>query len=636
MKSENVANSLNQNKGGWQKRLIETLSVLLCLFVFGTTLFGHFPNIQHRAIILFVCFLMGFLIYPSGKKKNRLTVWFDWLLIAGTFVSCLHVYLTYWDFMLDPATPEPLDLVMGCILVFCILELSRRCLGWVFTILILVFCAYALLGHLIPGTLGHGGTRWQMLLDMLYLSTDGIWGSLMAIFVGLLVLFVIFSSLIMSTGGGQTFLEIAKLIGGRMRGGPAKIAVVSSALVGSITGSSVTNVALTGNFTIPMMKRLGYRAEVAGGIEATASSGGQITPPLMGAGLFLMAELLDLDVSRIMLYALVPASLFYVAVLSSVHFDSCVEDIQAIPEDEIPHLKDMIKFSVWGPVVLPFITLVLGIIYGYSVDLAILMSIGVLLISYLVGVRSLNELKEKVITVFRALAASARPLVSLCALICAAGLLVGVIGYVGIGVKFSELVLTLGGGYMWPTLILSAIVVLIIGMGIPTTAAYVLAASVIAVTFQKMGIGELQAHMFIFYFATLSAITPPVCAAVFVAAGLAEASWLKVAWHTVRFAMIKYIMPFLFIFNPAILMQGEPLDVGITWITCALGAVYMSSAFSGFLFAHLAYWERGLACIASVLLFYPSRFSNLAGLVLIIILSIWNWKKLKNQKSDLN
>jgi TRAP-type uncharacterized transport system fused permease subunit len=214
----------------------------------------------------------------------------------------------------------------------------------------------------------------------------------------------------------------------------------------------------------------------------------------------------------------------------------------------------------------------------------------------------------------------------LCALICAAGLLVGVIGYVGIGVKFSELVLRVGGGYLWPTLVLAGIVVIIIGMGIPTTAAYVLAASVIAVAFQKLGIGELQAHMFIFYFATLSAITPPVCAAVFVAAGIADANWVRVAFHTVRFAIIKYILPFLFIFHPTVLMQGDPLTVARTIGTCAIGAVFLSASFSGYFLAPLKAWERAIFGVGAVMTLWPELTTSLVGLLVLIVMVSWNWR----------
>ena len=569
---------------------------------------------------------MGFLLYPGRKKDDSGPRWYDWVLISGTFAACLHAYLNYWDFMLDPGTPETLDLIFGIFLIISVLELARRCIGWTFSFLIIFFIAYALLGHLIPGRLGHGVTRWQMLVDMLYLSTDGIWGILVAIFASLLSLFVIFSSVMISTGGANTIIEMAKFIGGRMRGGPAKIAVISSAMIGSISGSAVINVAMTGNFTIPMMKRLGYKSEVAGGIEATASSAGQITPPLMGAGLFLMAEFLEIEVPLIMLYAMVPALLFYIGVLSSVHFDSARFNIKPIPTDEIPKLRSFLQFSVWAPVILPFAVLISAIVLGYSVSLSVLFGIFTLLACYLVPSRSMTDLKNRLIKIVVAQAGTAKPLVSLCSLLCAAGLLIGVIGYVGIGVKFSEIVLTIGHGYLLPTLVLAGVVVIILGMGIPTTAAYVLSASVIAVAFQKLGIGELQAHMFIFYFATLSAITPPVCAAVFVAAGIAEADWMKVALHTVRFALIKYILPFLFIFHPSILLQGHPLIIFVTIATCSIGAVFLSASFSGYFISNLKPFERFLFGIGAIMMLWPEIYTSILGLFVLATMVFWNWK----------
>ena len=611
---------------GWQKIVVQILAVTLCGFLFWTTIFGRLPNIQHRAIVLFICFAMGFILFPGSKKSNGRIPWYDWLLIIGTFAACLHVYIKYWDFMLDPATPEVPDLILGLFLLFAILELSRRCIGWTFAILLIAFVAYAIFGHLIPGRLGHGGTRWQMLVDMLYLTTDGIWGLLMSMFVSLLSLFIIFSSFMMSTGAGNVILDMSKLIGGRMRGGPAKIAVLSSAMMGSITGSSVTNVAMTGNFTIPMMKRMGYRPEVAAGIEATASSGGQITPPLMGAGLFLMAEFLEMEVTAIMLCALIPAILFYVGVLSSVHFDSAREKIASIPAEEIPKLHSFLKYKAIAPVLFPFGVLVGGIIKGYSVDLSIIASVFALLAAYLLTVRSFKDLKEQTKIILSALADTAKPLVSMCALICAAGLLIGVIGYVGIGVKFSEIVIRIGGGLMWPTLILSAIVTIVIGMGIPTTAAYVLASSVISIVFQKLGVGELEAHMFIFYFAALSAITPPVCTAVFVAASIADANWVKVAFHTVRFAMIKYLMPFLFVSYPALLLRDHPFQSLQIMLVCIVATSIMSASLSGYLFSNLKIWERAVLLTGSLMMLWPEAVITGIGLVLIVVSAGWNWR----------
>lgn len=609
--------------------------LMLCLtgLVFYAVLFGQFPNIQQRAGVLAFIAALAVIVFPlrAAALPAALRRALDLGLLAAVLAAVGYVTWNYWDIMLNPGLPKTEALVLGAALVLCVLELARRTIGWTFAILAAVFAIYALSGHLLPGRIGHGGVSASMMVDMLFLSTDGLWGQVMDIFVTLLILFVLFSSLMMSTGAGQSMIDLAKLFGGRMRGGPAKIAVMSSAMVGSMTGSSVTNVAMTGNFTIPMMIRLGYRPAVAGGIEATASSGGQITPPLMGAGLFLMAEFLGIDLGRMMLIALVPAFLFYVGVLSSVHFESLRVGVGRLPPEELPEAARFRRFETWGPLLLPFAVLIGMVLQGFSVDLAIFAAILTLAAAHLAAARSLADLKARLRALLQALDDAVKPLVTLGALCAAAGILIGIIGFVGIGVKFADGVLGLAGGHLLPALLLAGVVVIVIGMGMPTTAAYILAVSVIATAFTQLGIPELSSHMFIFYFATLSAITPPVCAAVFVAAGLANAPWLATALHTVRFAAIKYLLPFLFIFRPELLLQADWARVTLAIALCALATVLVSAAFAGYLLRPLGPLQRALLLAGGALLLWPDLQVNLlATLPLgIALASNTDWRALR-------
>lgn len=589
--------------------------------VFYSVYFGQLPNMQHRSIILSLVIFMALLLFPfqSERIPKGIARLFDAVLFVGALSACLYITWNYWDIVMDQGAERPEATVLMGILVFTIMELSRRTIGWSFAILIAIFSLYALFGHLILGRLGHGGVSLNMMSGLLFLSTDGIWGTVMDIFVSLLILFVFFSTLMLATGAGDTMMDLAKILGGRLRGGPAKIAVISSAMVGSMTGSSVTNVAMTGNFTIPMMKRLGYRPEVAAAIEATASSGGQITPPLMGAGLFLMAEFLDYELGQMMLIALVPAFLFYVGVLASVHFESLKNGIEALPEDEMPAPGSLRPFDRWGALVLPFGILVYMVIEGYSVDLSIFCAILALVAAHLSGARSREGLKERLGNLVLAIDNSVKPLVILGLLCAAAGILIGVIGFVGVGIKFGDAMLSLADGNLLAALVLAGAVVIIIGMGMPTTAAYILAISVTLPAFARLGISDLSSHMFVFYFATLSAITPPVCAAVFVAAGLAGASWLKTAVQTMRFAVIKYLLPFLFVFRPETLLQGAPLEIAYAISVCTVATVLLSAAFSGYFTGPIALWQRLVLIIASILLLWPSIILNATALPLIAI-----------------
>ncbi len=591
--------------------------------VFYSVYFGQLPNMQHRAIILSLVVFMGLLIFPFQAKgiPNSVARLFDFSLFAGALAACLYIAINYWDIVMDQGALRPEAVFLMSILVIAIMELSRRTIGWSFAILVALFSFYALYGHLLPGRLGHGGVSLNMMSGLLYLSTDGIWGTVMDIFASLLILFVFFSTLMLTTGAGDTMMDLAKVIGGRMRGGPAKIAVISSAMVGSMTGSSVTNVAMTGNFTIPMMKRLGYRSEVAAGIEATASSGGQITPPLMGAGLFLMAEFLGIELGQMMLIALIPALLFYVGVLASVHFESLKNGIEALPEEEMPAPGSLRAFDRWGALVFPFGTLIYMVINGYSVDLSIFTAILALVFVHLTGARSFSGLKERIGDLVHAIDDAVKPLVVLGLLCAAAGILIGVIGFVGIGIKFGDAMLSLADGNMLAALTLAGAVVIIIGMGMPTTAAYILAISITLTAFTKLGISELSTHMFVFYFATLSAITPPVCAAVFVAAGLADASWVKTAIQTMRFAVIKYLLPFLFVFRPETLLQGTAPEVAYAISVCTVATVLLSAAFAGYFTGPIARWQQAVLIVAAILLLWPSFIVNALAIPLIVIAS---------------
>lgn len=616
----------------WAERAVRLIALGFAAFVFWTAAMGQFPNIQQRATALALTFAIGFLLYPS--RIRALGAWarlIDLALLGVTVAACLYVILNYWDIMMFPADPSPLAVALGIGLCATIFELSRRTIGWSFGILMLVFGAYALWGHLIPGRLGHAPASLGLLVDTLYMGTGGIWGELMDVYASLLVLFVLFSSLMMATGAGQSFIDIGQLVAGRFTGGPAKIAVVASAFVGSVTGSSVTNVAMTGTFTIPMMKRLGYRPEVAGAIEATASSGGQITPPMMGAGLFLMAEMLDMGVGQIMLVAAIPALLFYISVLSAVHFESRREGVSAVPKEELPQARDVLAPRLVLPVVLPFAVLIGSLGIGFSAQRAILYAILCMVAAYLFCAPALRDIPKRLMNIVAALADSGRALVTMGALMAAAAMVVSVIGFFGIGPKLSELVLSLGQGHLVATLLLSGFVVMVIGMGVPTTAAYVLGASVIALALQKLGVEQLSAHMFIFYFATLSALTPPVCAAVFVAAGIAEAHWLAVAWQTVRFAVIKYILPFIFVFHPALLLQGSTLDFLQNLAFVSIGAIGLSAAFAGFLFTRLRLWEQIALGLISAAVLWPEPITSMAALIPLAGLAGLNWVRARSQ-----
>jgi TRAP transporter 4TM/12TM fusion protein len=602
---------------GWRRPLLLVLSAALVGFLCVTAVLGQLPNMQQRNIAVTLVLLIGLVSYPAHAGARDGVPWYDWALAALLVVAAVNLHLKFWDVMMDPmAAIGTADLLLGLAVAAVTIEVSRRAVGASFAVLVVLAILYALYGNLMPGRFAHTGIAWEFLAENIYFSTSGLWGPLTDSFVSLISLFVIFGALMMNTGVGAAMMDAAKLAAGRYTGGAAKIAVVSSAMVGTITGSSVTNVAMTGQFTIPMMKRLGYKPAVAGAIEATASSGGQITPPLMGAGLFLMADFLNVAVTDIMLAALIPAFLFYVGVLASVHFDSAKDGVGGVPPEEMPDAARLRDPRVFIPLLLPFVVLIGMIAQGWPVSWAVLAASAAIALSHLAAARSLSDLARHGRELVNALIETGPALVTLGALIAAASVLVGLIDLTGVGVKFTEVILGASDGSLLVTLLLSAAVMLFLGMGMPTTAAYVLSTAVIVVALQRVGLSPLQAHLFAFYVATLSALTPPVCAAVFVAAGIAGAPWTETAWHTVRLAIIKYLLPFLFALHPALLMEGSAALVLGTLVVAVIGTVLMSASLSGYLAGRLSPLPRAAMFIASALILAPEPVSSAIGLAL--------------------
>ncbi|MCC7272269.1 MAG: TRAP transporter fused permease subunit [Alphaproteobacteria bacterium] len=609
----------------WAGAAVKVVMLALVVYLMGTTYFGYPPNIRHRTTALGMCLLLGFLLFRADGRRGGRMPWYDWLLLAGSLAACVNVYVRYWDLMLDRGSATDLDYALGGVLVIAILELSRRCIDNTFTILVLVFVVYALFGHLLPGRLGHAELDWQFLIDNMYVTTNGIWGELMAIFVEVIALFLVFSAVMIATGADRVIIAAAAKIGGRFRGGPAKICVISSALIGMISGSSVTNAAMVGNVTIPMMKRIGYKPEVAAGIEATASSGGQITPPMMGAGLFLMAQLLNVGLVDIMVAAAIPAFLYYVGVLAAVHFDSIRDRIDAVAVEDVMQGERLGDPRIWVPVALPFALLIWLVIDGYSIEMSVVLAIVALIAAVPLAARSRADLRGRLQRLIFGLFDAAQSMVIVAVLLAASAVLVGLMDLSGVGVKLTELTLRLSSGHVLGTLVLSGLIVLVLGLGLPTTASYLIAAAVGAATLEQVGLTPLQAHMFLFYFAALSAISPPVAPAVLVAAGIAGASPMRAMWETMRIASIKYVLPFAMAFNQALLMQGSGVSIVLAVAGAVLGAVFMSAAFSGYLVMRLNPLLR-LACLAgAAACFYPPGVVTAAGAAVVAVVLALNW-----------
>ena len=456
------------------------------------------------------------------------------------------------------------------ILLLVVIEAARRAVGWPLPLVAATALAYALWGEHIPGEFGHSGMPLESLLGSLTITEGGIWGILTGISVNVVAIFVIFGAVLNSGEAGRGFMNIAASAAGRLRGGGAKVSVISSALFGSISGSASANVASTGAITLPAMIRLGYPKRLAGAVEAVASSGGQIMPPLMGAGAFVMVELTQVPYTGIMAAALLPAILYFFAVWVGINAYTRKYDLKGIPQDEKPSMRDVAITSVFF--LIPFSVLLWGMFVAnltpqYSACLAIFSGALLLLTDKEFSFNTTEILRR----IERALITSARQIALIGAIILCASIIIGVLGITGLGVKVTSLILSLSGENIWPAVLLTALACLVLGMEVPTTAAYVICVSVAGPALIDLGLQPLQAHLFVFWFALISTITPPVCGAVFIAAGMVNENWLKVAFTSMALGVGLYVIPIGMIANPQLIeLAHKPWQALLSF--CQVGA----------------------------------------------------------------
>ena len=585
---------------------------------------GAYPDLIQRSIHLAFAFVLCFLLFAArpGRSPATRPSLVDWGLAAAAVAPLVYITVFYDWVMENPATSTPASLVLGTLLTIVTLEAARRTIGLTFTLIAFTSMAYAWLGPWIPGTWGHRGFSWTSILETLYLSTEGILGPVTGISATLVSIFLVFGAVLYHTGGGETFVDLAKLIAGRAWGGPAKVSVFSSAFFGTISGSAVANVVVDGIFNIPLMKRMKYRPEFAAAVEATASAGGQIMPPVMGAGAFIMAELLQIPYTRVALAATVPALLYYLGCGAAIHFEARRSHLARIPVELMPRARDVFAWRRSAALFIPVIILVYFLLSGYTAGTSTFWSIVAALALFLAAATSRADLGLRLQSMGQALVAGGKGIVQVATLIAAAGIVIGMINMTGVGVKLSEFVIGASGASLFLALVLAMVVCLILGMGLPTTAAYVLAASVVAPALIKLGTDELAAHLFVFYFAIISAITPPVCAAVYVAAAIARANWVRTGFIATKLGLAGFIAPYMFVYSPALLLQGPLWEVTWATITASVGVIALAGGAMGYFLRRATAPERGALIAAALLLIKPGVYTDAVGLLLLVTVTI--------------
>ncbi len=608
------------------------------LFQLSTAGFGLLPDMIQRSIHVCFALALTFLLIPAfkGRKHSRRIFVIDISFVAMSVLGCGYIIIEFPRLIQSLGVQGTnFELFLGTLLTILILETSRRNTGFIMPMLAIIIIAYGLWGHYLPGKWSHPRITYAYIIEYLYLDVEGIWGFVTGLSASLVAAFVIFGAVIQSTGAGDSFLKWAIFLGGRSYGGAAKMAVFSSALFGMISGSAMANVATTGNFTIPMMKRLGYQPEFAGAVEATASSGGQITPPIMGAGAFIMAELINLPYLRIALAGALPAFLFYLCIWFALDFEARKTKSQLIPKEIIPHWREVFSWKNTGPLALTVGVLFYFLFMGYTPAKAAFYSVIVNSFLFLfVNDLRWNALKNRLKIMLLSLEMAGKSLLMVASIIACAQIVISMVAMTGLGIKLSEAIISASAESFLMALFLSAAVALILGMGIPTTAAYLLSASVVGPALMMLGLDPLPAHMFIFYYAILSGLTPPVCTVAYAAAGIAEANWMGTAMIAIRLAIMKYVIPFFFIFRPSILFIGSAEKIIETFIITSLSALLFAAGTIGYFLRPLNYFLCGLLIIVGFILIVPGIWLDLIGALSVISLYLWQ-KTLVRREMDI-
>lgn len=605
------------------KGVVSIIAVILVLFQLYTGLFGSLDALQQRCVHLGLGMLLVFLVYnDSGEKKSSsLQIVFNIGLIGATMAAIGYIFVNYdWVTFERFAliTPlEPIEIILGVMFIITILEGARRVTGWSLVVVVLGFLAYPFVGPYLPGVLHSSPIAVTQVLDFLYLGTEGIFGSAIGASSTDIALFIVFGSLFVRNGGGELINNLASSIAGKAKGGPAKVAVIATSILGTFSGSGNANVATMGPVTIPMMRNTGFSSKYSAAVIAVASTGGQIMPPVMGAAAFVMASVSGMSYLEICKHAALPAILYYVGLYASVHIQAIKNDAGYM-KTNVSNLKQTLLD--YGHMLIPIIALILSLILGYTPRMAA----GVAVITVIIASELKSTTRSGLWGLLEGFEDGAKGMLIVILATAAAGMIVGVIEVTALGQRLGAALLFLAGGNLLPVLVLGMVLGIVLGMGMPTTPAYIIQASTVIPALVQLGLDVPAAHMFAFYFACLSLITPPVALTSYTAAAIAKSSVWDTGWIAFRIGLPAYIVPFMFAYGPALLFKGSLFEITVASVTAIIGVILIAVAGEGYLMCPLTWYERLIAFAAALLLVAPSVKTIIPGLILVAILVILN------------
>ncbi len=613
-----------------ERVLLASLTILGSFWALGIqhSLPWAFFNQQYLGLFLALALASIFLgVKARAKEPGDRVPWYDWFcaaagLLVGLYVTVFYPTIAY---RLGVLTPE--RTILGALVVLLVLEATRRVAGGTLAWVALACVLYAKFGYVFPGLLYTKGSSWARIASYLYLDSGGILGVPLDVAATVLVAFIFFGQALYAVSGDKFLIDLALIAMGRYRGGSAKVSIVSSALFGMVSGSAVANVAVNGAISIPLMKRTGYSSHMAAAIEAVASTGGQIMPPVMGAAAFLIAEFLNITYGQVALAAAIPACLYYLALFVQVDLEAAKHGFAGLHADQIPKFRDVMRRG-WI-FLIPLVILIYALMIedwdaGKSGMAAV---IGV----FVVGALQ-KETRPTLQRMLQSIHETGRTMLDIAAITALAGLVIGTLQLSGIAFKLSLLLVTISGGHALLLLVLTALGCLFLGLPLPTTVVYIMLAVLAGPALVQVGVLPLAAHLFLFYFGMISLITPPDCLPVYVAAAIARANFWKTGWTGMRLAIAAYIVPFVFAFHPALILVGTAGEIISAVITASLGVFLLGAGCAGYLFRPLGWGKRGILWLASLLLLLPPwsgvwLIADAIGFALGLAVVLWEWNR---------
>lgn len=610
---------------------ITIVAILMSAFHLFTAWHGTLLAMKQRSLHLIFAFTLGFALYPGFKKssKDKIDI-ADWLLIILSVGVWGYIFFNVEAIALKGGQMSTTDMVLGVLAVLLTLEVTRRVVGPELPIVTIVFLLFAYFGRHMPGIFAHRGFNVTRIVSHMYMTTEGIMGTPLGVSSTFVFMFILFGSFLDKTGVGEFFIDFAYALTGSTRSGPAMTSVLSSGLMGSISGSSVANTVTTGAFTIPLMKSVGYKPHYAGAVEATASTGGQIMPPVMGAAAFIMADFTGFPYISIVKAAIIPAVLYYIAVGTMVHLEACKLGLKGMPRESLPKVSNILRKQ--GYLTLPLIAIIFMLVKQYPPTMAALTGIiiGVIVAMTVSLIKKDNSFTPK--DILGAMEAGAKGAVGVACACACAGMIVGVVTLTGFGLKIAEVIVQIAQGRLIPTLLLTMISSIILGMGLPTTAKYIVLATMAVPAITKLGVNLMSAHLFILYFGVVADVTPPVALAAYAGAGIAGANSMKTGFQAFKLAIGAFIIPYIFVINPHLIMIDSIAGTTVNWLpitaalptiaTALIGTICLAGTVESYLFGNLRIWQRIILLLAAFALLDPKLLTDGIGLAALAFIFV--------------